>query len=94
MPIASAKITSKGQITLPSELRRELGVKPGDRVDFTRNKDGKLEMTARTGSIMDIRGIIKTDIVLSDKELEAAISDSWGNRWHRPRSNDGEDSGL
>ena len=29
-----AKITSKGQITLPLEVRRLLGVRPGDRVVF------------------------------------------------------------
>ena len=35
-----AKITSKGQITLPLEVRRLLGVRPGDRVLFETNKDG------------------------------------------------------
>lgn len=29
-----AKITSKGQITLPIEIRRKLGVKEGDKVMF------------------------------------------------------------
>ena len=35
-----AKITSKGQITLPLEVRRLLGVRPGDRVLFESNKGG------------------------------------------------------
>ncbi|MCH8107833.1 MAG: AbrB/MazE/SpoVT family DNA-binding domain-containing protein, partial [Chloroflexi bacterium] len=30
--MATAKITSKGQITLPKEVRRRLGVGPGDQV--------------------------------------------------------------
>ncbi|MGH9790593.1 MAG: AbrB/MazE/SpoVT family DNA-binding domain-containing protein [Candidatus Acidiferrales bacterium] len=29
-----AKITSKGQITVPREVRRRLGVRPGDRLIF------------------------------------------------------------
>jgi antitoxin PrlF len=29
-----ARITSKGQITVPHEIRRLLGVKPGDRLIF------------------------------------------------------------
>lgn len=31
---ASTKISSKGQITVPVEVRRRLGVKQGDRVEF------------------------------------------------------------
>jgi AbrB family looped-hinge helix DNA binding protein len=30
----TAKITSKGQITVPNEVRRALGVVPGDRLVF------------------------------------------------------------
>jgi len=29
-----AKITSKGQVTVPREIRRALGVRPGDRLVF------------------------------------------------------------
>ena len=32
--MATAKITSKGQITLPKEVRRRLGVGPGDELEF------------------------------------------------------------
>ena len=34
-----AKITSKGQITIPRDVRRRLGVRPGDRLEF--EEDGK-----------------------------------------------------
>ena len=30
----SATVTSKGQITIPSEVRRHLGLRKGDRVEF------------------------------------------------------------
>ena len=29
-----SRMTSKGQVTVPAELRRELGLEPGDRVEF------------------------------------------------------------
>jgi AbrB family looped-hinge helix DNA binding protein len=29
-----AKVTSKGQVTIPVDLRRSLGVKPGDKLRF------------------------------------------------------------
>lgn len=34
-----AKITSKGQITVPREIRHALGVKPGDSLIFEQNGD-------------------------------------------------------
>jgi antitoxin PrlF len=35
-----AKITSKGQITIPAETRRALGVKPGDKLAFQSTPHG------------------------------------------------------
>ena len=32
--MASATVTSKGQITIPIEVRKELSLKPGDRIEF------------------------------------------------------------
>ena len=37
---AIAKITSKGQITIPAETRRLLGVKAGDKLEFEHTRDG------------------------------------------------------
>ena len=33
-----ATITAKGQVTIPAEIRRILGLKPGDKVAFTLNQ--------------------------------------------------------
>ena len=56
-----AKVTSKGQITLPAKLRKELGLKPGDRVNFRRTKEGNYELVTKTLTLEDIRGMIKLD---------------------------------
>jgi antitoxin PrlF len=37
----SATITSKGQITIPIEVRKKLGLKAGTRIDFFETEDGK-----------------------------------------------------
>jgi antitoxin PrlF len=39
--LAESKISSKGQITLPIEVRRRLGVKEGERVKFVADEDGR-----------------------------------------------------
>ena len=38
-----AKITSKGQITIPKEIRKKLGVKDGDKVLFV-EEEGRIIM--------------------------------------------------
>jgi antitoxin PrlF len=38
MPVA--RVTSKGRITIPKELREELGIKPGTKVYFVRTSQG------------------------------------------------------
>ena len=40
--LAVAKITSKGQITIPVEIRRLLGAQPGDKLVFERTAAGEM----------------------------------------------------
>jgi AbrB family looped-hinge helix DNA binding protein len=57
-----AKITSKGQITLPVELRTRLGLEPGDRVMFVEEANGSFTIRARSGTFADLRGILADKI--------------------------------
>jgi AbrB family looped-hinge helix DNA binding protein len=38
--MATAAVTSKGQITIPAEVRKKLGLKTGDRVRFIEGEHG------------------------------------------------------
>jgi len=60
----TAKITSKGQITLPAEVRRELGVREGDTVLFHKEGDVIRVLPKRAGSspFAKFRGIGNLDI--------------------------------
>jgi AbrB family looped-hinge helix DNA binding protein len=57
--MASATITSKGQITLPKAIRERLGVKPGDRVDFREREDGTIVVQPETLDLLSLRGALK-----------------------------------
>jgi len=46
----TAKITSKGQITVPIEVRRSLGVRAGDRVAFEEREGEMRVIPIRTES--------------------------------------------
>ena len=50
----SATVTSKGQITIPIEVRKALGLKPGVRIDFYEVEDGEYAFRPKTGSIRDL----------------------------------------
>jgi AbrB family looped-hinge helix DNA binding protein len=38
MPILRSRVTSKGQITIPVEIRKRLGISKGDQVEFDTTK--------------------------------------------------------
>ena len=53
--VIEATVTSKGQITVPSEVRRALGLSAGDKLRFVRAADGKISLEARKRrSIIDL----------------------------------------
>ena len=38
--MGKSKLTSKGQITIPKDVRERLGLRPGDEIDFVEEKVG------------------------------------------------------
>ena len=51
-------LTSKGQVTIPKNIRDALGVTAGDRITFTVMPDGVVIMRARSRSIADLAGML------------------------------------
>ena len=54
----AATLTSKGQTTIPKEIRDGLGMKPGDRISFTLMPDGTVIMRVKRKSVMDLAGVL------------------------------------
>ena len=53
-----ATLTSKGQITIPAEVRKAMGLTAGERVVFTRLDDGTTVMRAKSRSILELQGLL------------------------------------
>ena len=55
----SARIQSRGRLTLPAEVREALKVEPGDQVTFTETKPGRFELKAEgvSGSLLERRPV-------------------------------------
>ncbi len=54
-----AKVTSKGQVTIPKEVREALHIDAGDRVQFFIREDGVVELRPRTVDLKDLYGILQ-----------------------------------
>jgi len=57
--MSEATVTSKGQVTIPAEIRRAMGLSAGERVVFTQLDDGTTVFRAKRRSIMELRGFLK-----------------------------------
>lgn len=56
--MSEATLTSKGQITIPADIRRSMALAAKDRITFTPMPDGTVVMRAKTKSMVDLRGIL------------------------------------
>ena len=53
-----ATLTSKGQTTIPKEIRDSLGMKSGDRMTFTLMPDATVVMRVKSGSLTELAGTL------------------------------------
>ena len=52
-------VTSKGQTTIPKDIRDGLGLKPGDRITFAMMPDGTVQMRAKNRTVMTLAGSLR-----------------------------------
>jgi antitoxin PrlF len=74
--LPAAKITSKGQITIPVQVRAALGLDPGDRIEFVEVGKGEFNIVAATRSVRELSGILyrKGRKPVSIEEMNTAIA--------------------
>jgi len=51
-------MTTKGQVTVPREIRERLGLKSGDKMSFTLLSDGTVVMRPKTRRLADLAGML------------------------------------
>jgi AbrB family looped-hinge helix DNA binding protein len=54
-----ATVTSKGQVTIPKEIRDLLHLRANDKVDLV--VDGDIILMAPVKTLLDLRGAVRTD---------------------------------
>jgi len=75
--MASTTLTSKGQVTIPVEVRTHLGLSTGDRIEFILNEQsGRYEVVPATSSVTALKGIIRKPAKpVSIEEMNEAIAE-------------------
>jgi len=68
-------VTSKGQVTLPAEARRRLGIHAGTKLELIIMGDDRMEVVRIGGSVRDLKGALpKPKRALTVAEIDKAIA--------------------
>jgi antitoxin PrlF len=78
-----ARLTAKGQVTIPKKVREMLNVSYGDVIDFSVEKEKiVLKKQSTLSGARSIRGLLKTKKHHTDSEINRAkmlvLSKKWG----------------
>lgn len=71
-------ISSKGQVTIPADVRRQLGVDAADKISFVLTDEGKVELRPTRFTLDSVLGSIDAlpnESVDLDREIEEAVEE-------------------
>jgi AbrB family looped-hinge helix DNA binding protein len=78
----TATVTSKGQVTIPKQIREFLKVKAGDQLDFVIADDGRVLVRPGNVGVDELKGLLhrsgRRPVTLA--QMEAAIARRHGRR--------------
>jgi AbrB family looped-hinge helix DNA binding protein len=73
--MTTATISSKGQITIPANVRQSLNVDAGDRVEFVQVEPGQYLFVAANRSVTELKGMFgKAKKIVSIDDMNLAIA--------------------
>ena len=82
MAMPTSTITSKGQTTIPKAVREHLGLKPGNRIDYLIEEDGRVVIRPSTYDIRDLEGLLSRagGAHLSVEEMNRVVRERHASR--------------
>jgi AbrB family looped-hinge helix DNA binding protein len=79
--MAIATMTSKGQVTIPKEVRDELGLETGTKLWFVRTPQGYV-LRAASSSLMRLSGILEGEVPrLTAAEIERRLAEGLAEKF-------------
>lgn len=72
--MTTATLTSKGQITIPAEVRQRMGLGAGDRIEFVELESGSYAIKPAIDDVRSLKGLLrKPSQPVSVEDMNAAI---------------------
>ena len=78
-----ATVTSKGQLTLPAAVRRQLGIDPGDRVTIVVEDENGARLRRVEHDVASVRGLIATPPGLESEDFDDLIEEAMADHAER-----------
>jgi antitoxin PrlF len=74
--VPASTLTSKGQITIPVQVRAALGLDAGDRIEFVEIEKGQFAIVPANRSVRELKGMlrVKRNKPVSIEEMNRAIA--------------------
>jgi antitoxin PrlF len=83
--VAVSRITSKGQVTIPEEIRREYQLQAGEQIEWKVTNRGTIELRKTGGSLDDLTKILPPPKrALTIEEMDRAVGEHLTKK-HRAR---------
>ena len=72
--MTTATITSKGQVTIPAEVRQRMGLGTGDRIEFVELDAGGFAIKPAIDDVRSLKGLLRKPVKpVSVADMNAAI---------------------
>ena len=81
--MTTATLTSKGQITIPAQVRQALKVETGDRIEFVEVEPGRFELIAATQSLRGFRARPSSALDRRPVQAQSAAIAGYGEHLQR-----------
>jgi antitoxin PrlF len=79
--MSTSTLTTKGQTTIPIKVRNHLKLRPGDKIEFVIERDGRVVLTPKSIDVRKLRGMLgRARRHLTIEQMDEAIRSRFGQR--------------
>jgi len=72
--MVTSTVSSRGQTTIPVDIQRLLKVKPGDKIQYFIEPDGRVSLLPKSLSVRDLTGVLpKPTRTVTVEEMDEAV---------------------